>query len=52
MIKNREQFGELLNSKNLTGYGVELGVASGHFSQIILKISLAENAIQTTPLIR
>jgi predicted O-methyltransferase YrrM len=39
MIKNREQFGELLNSKNLTGYGVELGVASGHFSQIILKTS-------------
>jgi predicted O-methyltransferase YrrM len=39
MIKTREQFGELLNSKNLTGYGVELGVAGGYFSNVLLKTS-------------
>jgi len=39
MIKTREQFGELLNSKNLTGYGVELGVSGGYFSNVLLKTS-------------
>ena len=31
MIEDRKQFGQLLKDKQLNGYGVELGVATGHF---------------------
>lgn len=38
-IQIREQFGSLLNSLNLNGYGIEVGVAEGYFSKILLKTS-------------
>jgi hypothetical protein len=39
MIEDRKQFGQLLKDKQLNGYGVELGVATGHFSNHILNTS-------------
>ena len=39
MIEDRKQFGQLLKDKKLNGYGVELGVAAGHFSNHILNTS-------------
>ena len=39
MIEDRKQFGQLLKDKKLNGYGVELGVASGHFSNHLLNTS-------------
>ena len=35
----RQDLGELLTELQLFGYGVELGVASGWFSDIILRTS-------------
>jgi predicted O-methyltransferase YrrM len=39
MIEDRKEFGQLLKDKQLNGYGVELGVATGHFSNHILNTS-------------
>ena len=39
MIEDRKQFGQLLKDKKLNGYGVELGVAMGNFSNHLLNTS-------------
>lgn len=38
-ISVREQLGQLLLSLNLNGYGIEIGVAEGNFSEILLSTS-------------
>ena len=38
-MKTRNEFGQLLKELNLTGYGVELGVAAGSFSKTLLETS-------------
>ena len=38
-MKSREGFGSLLNQLQLTGYGAELGVATGSFSKTLLETS-------------
>ena len=36
-LSNRNQFGDLLKKKGLDGIGIEIGVATGNFSQILLE---------------
>ena len=38
-IKKREDFGSLLNTLNLNGVGIEIGVETGEFSDILIKTS-------------
>jgi len=38
-MKTRDEFGLLLKKLNLTGYGAELGVATGSFSKTLLETS-------------
>ncbi len=48
-MKSRKDFPELLNLMGLTGRGVEVGVAEGHFSECILKSWVGRELLLVDP---
>ena len=49
MIKERLKFGKLLNDLSLNGFGIEIGVEHGNFSEVILKTSCLRKLLLLDP---